>query len=109
MGAVLSSPLSFLVLAVFKKLFIFGGVFIAACGLSLVVVSVGYSSLRYMGFSFWWLLLFQSTGSRCRGFHSRSTWAQYLWPTGFSFSVACGIFPDQGSEPLCALHWQADS
>ena len=26
----------------------------------------------------------------------------------FSFSVACGIFPDQGSNP-CPLHWQADS
>ena len=35
MGAVLLSPLSFLVLAVSKKLFIFGGVFIAACGLFL--------------------------------------------------------------------------
>ena len=25
-----------------------------------------------------------------------------------SCSAACGIFPDQGSNP-CALHWQADS
>ena len=25
-----------------------------------------------------------------------------------SCSVACGIFPDQGSNP-CSLHWQADS
>ena len=25
-----------------------------------------------------------------------------------SCSVACGIFPDQGSNP-CTLHWQADS
>ena len=25
-----------------------------------------------------------------------------------SCSVACGIFPDQGSNP-CPLHWQADS
>ena len=46
------SPLSFLVLAVFKKLFIVGGVSIAAGGCSLVGVSVGCSSLRYMGFSF---------------------------------------------------------
>ena len=28
-----------------------------------------------------------------------------LWP---SCSAACGIFPDQGSNP-CPLHWQADS
>ena len=27
---------------------------------------------------------------------------------GFSCSVACGIFPDQGLNP-CPLHWQADS
>ena len=27
---------------------------------------------------------------------------------GLSCSVACGIFPDQGSNP-CPLHWQADS
>ena len=27
---------------------------------------------------------------------------------GFSCSVACGIFLDQGSNP-CALHWQAES
>ena len=26
----------------------------------------------------------------------------------FFYSVACGIFPDQGSNP-CPLHWQADS
>ena len=27
---------------------------------------------------------------------------------GLSCSMACGIFPDQGSNP-CLLHWQADS
>ena len=27
---------------------------------------------------------------------------------GFSCTAACGIFPDQGSNP-CHLHWQADS
>ena len=27
---------------------------------------------------------------------------------GLSCSAACGIFPDQGSNP-CPLHWQADS
>ena len=27
---------------------------------------------------------------------------------GLTCSVACGIFPDQGSNP-CLLHWQADS
>ena len=39
-------------------------VFVAARGLSLVVASGGYSSLRCAGFSLQWLLLLQSTGSR---------------------------------------------
>ena len=40
---------------------------------------------------------------------------QQLWHAGsvvvahrFSCSTACGIFPDQGSNP-CPLHWQVDS
>ena len=45
-------------------------VFIAACGLSLVVASRGYSSLQCVGFSLWWLLLLRGTGSRCAGFSS---------------------------------------
>ena len=45
-------------------------VFIAAHRLSLVAASRGYSSLRCTGFSLQWLLLLQSTGSRCAGFSS---------------------------------------
>ena len=44
-------------------------VFVAVHGLSLVATSGGYSSLRCAGFSLWWLLLMQSTGSR-------GAWAQ---------------------------------
>ena len=51
-------------------------VFVAARGLSLVAVSGGYSSLWCMGFSLQWLLSLRSTGSRCAGFSSCSTWAQ---------------------------------
>ena len=50
-------------------------VFVAARGLSLVAVSGGYSSLRCAGFSLWWLLLLQSTGSRHVGFSSCGSWA----------------------------------
>ena len=57
-------------------------VFIAARGLSLVVTSGGYSSLRCVGFSMWWLLLLRSTGSRHAGFSSCGTWAQQLWLAG---------------------------
>ena len=60
-------------------------VFVAACGLSLVEVSGGYSSLRHVGFSLRWLLLVQSTGCRHVGFSSCSTWA--LGRTGLSSCV----------------------
>ena len=95
-------------------------VFVAARGVSLVVVSGGYSSLQCAGFSLRWLLLLWSMGSRRAGFGSCSMQAQQLWLmgsraqaqqlqcVGLSCSVACGIFPDQGSNP-CPLHWQADS
>ena len=45
-------------------------VFVAVRGLSLVVVSGGYSSLQCAGFSLQWLLLLRSTGSRRAGFSS---------------------------------------
>ena len=45
-------------------------VFVAGCGLSLVAASGGYSLLWCAGVSLRWLLLLQSTGSRCVGFSS---------------------------------------
>ena len=45
-------------------------------------------------------LLLRSTGSRRAG----SVFVAH----GPSCSAACGILPDQGSNP-CPLHWQADS
>ena len=63
-------------------------VFVAACGLSLVAASGGYSSLRCTGFSLQWLLLLRSTGSRHAGFSSCSMRAQQLWHVG---SRACGL------------------
>ena len=51
-------------------------VFVAAHGLSLVVVSGGYSSLWCAGFSLWWLPLLRSTGSWHVGFSSCGTQAQ---------------------------------
>ena len=45
---------------------------------SLVVVSGGYSSLQCMGFSLRWLVLLQSTGSRCVGFSSCAARVQLL-------------------------------
>ena len=69
-------------------------------GLSLVVVSGGHSSSRCVGLSLSRPLLLRSTGSRRAG--------SVIVAHGPSCSGACGIFPDQGSNP-CPLHWQADS
>ena len=40
--------------------------------------------------------------------HGLQSQAQWSWCMGFSCSLACGIFSDQGSYPW-PLHWQADS
>ena len=69
-------------------------------GLSLVVASGGHSSSRCAGLSLSRPLLSRSTGSRRAG--------SVVVAHGPSCSAACGIFPDQGSNP-CPLRWQADS
>ena len=69
-------------------------------GLSPVTASGGCSSSRHAGLSLSRPLLLRSTSSRRAG----SVTAAH----GPSCSVACGIFPDQGSNP-CPLHRQADS
>ena len=75
-------------------------VFVSVRGLSLVVASGGHSSLRCAGLSLSRPLLLWSTGSRRAG--------SVVVARGPSCSAACGIFPDQGSNP-CPMHWQADS
>ena len=75
-------------------------VFVSVRGLSLVVASGDHSSSRCAGLSLSRPLFLRSTGSRRAG----SVIVAH-WP---SCSAACGIFPDQGSNP-CPLHWQADS
>ena len=91
----------------FLKLFIYLFIYLWLCwvfvsvrGLSLVVASGGHSSSRCAGLSLVRPLLLWSTGSRGAG--------SVVVAHGPSCSVACGIFPDQGSNPY-ALPWQADS
>ena len=69
-------------------------------GLSLVAASGGHSSSRCAGLSLLRPLLLRSTGSRRAG--------SVVVAHRPSCSAACGIFPDQGSNP-CPPHWQADS
>ena len=75
-------------------------VFVSVRGLSLVAASGDHSSSRCAGLSLSRPLLLQSTGSRRAG--------SVVVAHRPSCSAACGIFPDQGSNP-CPLHWQADS
>ena len=75
-------------------------VFGSVRGLSLVAASGGHSSSRCAGLSLSPPLLLRSTGSRRAG--------SVIVAHGLSCSAACGIFPDQGSNPY-PLHWQADS
>ena len=91
----------------FKKLWVYlfiyfwlCWVFVSVRGLSLVAASGGHSSSRCAGLSLSRPLLLRSTGSRSTG--------SVIVAHGPSCSAACGIFPDQGSNP-CPLHWQADS
>ena len=69
-------------------------------GLSPVAASGGHSSSRCAGLSLLRPLLLQSTGSKRTG--------SVIVAHGPSCSTACGIPPDQGSNP-CPLHRQADS
>ena len=66
-------------------------VFVSVRGLSLVVASGGHSSLRCAGLSLSRPLLLRSTDSRCAG--------SVVVAHGPSCSAACGILPDQGSNP----------
>ena len=75
-------------------------VFVSVQGLSPVAASGGHSSSRCTGLSLSWPLPLRSTGSRRAG--------SVVVAHGPSGSVACGIFPDRGTNP-CPLHWQADS
>ena len=87
----------------FKYLFIYlwlRCVFVSARGLSPIAASGGHSSSRCAGLSLSRPLLLRSTGSRRAG--------SVIMAHGPSCSAACGILPDQGSNP-CPLHWQADS
>ena len=87
----------------FKILFIYlwlCWVFVSVRGLPPAAASGGHSSSPCVGLPLSRPLLLRSTGSR----HAGSAVVAH----GPSRSVACGILPDQGSNP-CPLHWQADS
>ena len=81
-------------------------------GFALVTASRVYSSCgvwasHYSGFSCYW-----AWALGCTSFSSCSSWAlehrlNSVWCSRFNCFVACGIFPNQGSNP-CFLQWQAE-
>ena len=75
------------------NLFWLSWVFVAACGPSLVSVSMSISILRV-----WWLLLLQ-------GKWAPGQMGSVVVMHGCSCLAASGIFLDQGLNP-CPLHWQ---
>ena len=75
-------------------------VFVSVRGFSLVAAGGGHSSSWCAGLSLSWPLLLRSTGSRRAG--------SVIVAHGPSCSAACGILPDQGSNP-CPPHWQTDA
>ena len=98
-------PILLFLLLLFLKVYLFiyfwlCWVFVSVRGLSLIAASGGHSSSRCEGLSLSWPLLLRGTGSRRAG--------SVVVAHGTRCSAACGIFPDQGSNP-CPLHWQGDS
>ena len=83
----------------FIYLFLLHRVFLAMRTCSLVSASKGYFVVQCMCFSLQWLLLW----NMCSKQMDFSICGHRL-----SCSMACGILPDQGSNP-CTLHWYADS
>ena len=63
---------------------------VAACGLSLVAATGGYSSLQFLGFSLQRLLLLQSPGSRHPGCSSCNTGTQIAVASRLSCSWHVG-------------------
>ena len=96
--SVIISTFFFFNINLFTYLFWLCWILAPARGLSPVAASGGHPSSRCAGLSPSWPLLLWSTGSRRAG---PATVAH-----GPSRSAACGIFPDQGSNP-CPPHWQA--
>ena len=67
---------------IFRRWWVFVAAFVAAHGLSLVVISRGYSSLQGGGLLIVAASLLQSMASRHAGFRSCSAWAQKLQLAG---------------------------
>ena len=83
----------------FSLNYLFIYLFLAMLGLHcfvrlfLVVMSRDYSLFWCVGFSLWWLLLLQSTGSRHTGFSNCGIWAQLFRGTW--------NLPRPGIQPVC--------
>ena len=82
-------------------------VFVAACRLSLIAESGGYSVWWCADFSLWWLLLLQSLGFR-HGLQKLQYAGLVFAARGLSCSTACRLFLDLGSN-RSPLHCKVES
>ena len=90
----------------FGVLFIY--LFIFGCVRSSLLCTRAFSSCGEQGLLFVVVRrLLLAVASHCRA-RALGAQASVVVAHGLSCSVACGIFPDQGSN-LYPLHWQADS
>ena len=92
-------------LTFFKNLFIY--LFLAALGLRCCVQAFSSCGKRGLFFLAVPSLLIAVASLCCRA-QALGACASVVVALGLSCSSACGIFPDQGSNP-CSLHWQVDS
>ena len=98
----LNQILNFIYLFVY--LFIY--LFLAALGLCCCVWA--FSSCSQRGLLFVGARASHCSGFSCCGARALGAPASVVVARRLSCSAACGIFPDQGSNP-CPLHWQTDS
>ena len=83
-------------------------VFVAACGFSLVAASGGPSSISVRGLLMAGASPVVACGLQAHRLQSAQHVDSVVVAHGLSCSKACGIFPDQGSNP-CPMYWSADS
>ena len=106
-----SSSLLFVFIYLFVYLFIYlwlHWVFIAVRGFLIAVASlVVEHGLQACGLQYLWAQYLWHAGSVFVARRLQST-GSVVVAHGLSCSAACGIFPDQDSNP-CPLYWQADS
>ena len=89
------------------KVQVWFGFFLLFCSLGLCGHAWAFSSCSGWGYALVAMLGLLIVGASLVSTGSRVHALQQFWGTGF-IAEACGIFPDQASNP-CPLYWQVDA